>query len=480
MENIIYDVVILGGGPAGMSVGSELAMMGHKVAVIEKNTIGETKRAWIVPGSIMNSLDEETQKYGYNGVKRFLEYTNNLSIVWDVAAPWRSPERWKCYSYIHQQEILTFWADRIKKNGSDIYERYAYIDSKSEKEYVEVRAVSQDKLGEFIKIKGRLILDATGYSSQMAKQNKVDKKDYFWWSVYGVEYQFDDISKLKHPGNLGEMRIGDYMLWQSFNDVPMENNETLSQLRPIMEYEIFDEKTLFVFILYYFNDKVDEDFMKNQFDYLLQNEESIKCFKESCKPVKERYGWYPSAGIKEQAVARDRIAFIGDAGCWTIPAGWGMSFILQNYRIFAHNINDNIKSDKLSAKELNKAVKFNTKEKYEILMDKLVLHFLSFAHPDLIDKFTKVVFDAYGGRMLEIMFCLKMTRKESFKTAMVVLKNFKLKELLSIFKDVKDYILVGEVIFWFFASWLVDAIRKLFGKRNEHAGFSFGKERVEE
>lgn len=471
----VYDAIIIGGGPGGLSIGSELVGRGHKIIVVEKNEIGNTDRAWIVPGSIISELDNETQKFAYNGVKRFLEYTSGIEIKWDAFAPWKSEEKWKCYPYIKQKEILSYWAKKIRDNDSQVLENTFYIDSIINKDGVLVKCVNTKENNGTINIKGKMIIDASGYSSQLVKQKKINRKEFFWWSVYGYELEFENIADLKHPGDLGTMKIGDYMLWQSFSDFPMNNRETLSELRPIMEYEVLDDKTVFVFILYYCDELIDKDFMKNQFDTLLKNEESIKSFSKG-KKSKERFGWYPSSGIV-QKMSKDRVAFVGDAGCWTIPAGWGMSFILQNYKKYAENLSQNIKKDKLLAKDLNKAVTFNTKEKYEVLMDKLVLHFLSYAKPELIDKFTKTVFDAFGGERLEIMFCLQMTKKESLETMLVVMKKFKFKELFGIFHNFRDYILVLEVMGLFLISGLIDIIRKIFRIKPENAGFKYRTER---
>lgn len=474
-DETLFDAIIIGGGPAGLSVGAELAVKGHKVALVEKGTIGDTDRAWIVPGLIISELDAGAQSYAYNGVTRFLEYTSGISLKWDAVAPWNSEEKWKKYPYIRQKGILTFWADQITKNGSVVYEKTAYIDSLMQDNRVTVRCVAADDSSKVLELQGKIMIDASGYSSQIIKQDKVNRKNFFWWSVYGYELEFDDVTQLKHPGELGAMKVGDYMLWQSFDDIPMCTTETLSQLRPIMEYEVLDEKTVFVFILYYCDEIIDKDFMKNEFDYILKNEESIKSFRQG-RPAKERFGWYPSAGV-DQRNAGSRTVHIGDAGCWTIPAGWGMSFILQNYKVYAENISDTIKSGDFSARSLNRAVHFQVKEKYEILMDKLVLHFLSYAKPQLIDKFTKTVFDAFGGARLEVMFCLKMSRKESLQTMRAVVKKFSLRELFGIFHRVSDYLLVFQVLCLFFGSWLTDSIRGLFGLKPQEAGFRYGRER---
>lgn len=470
-----YDAIIIGGGPAGLSVGAELSKLGNKVAIIEKGVIGETNRAWIVPGSIISELDEDVRQFAYNGVKRFMEFTSGLEIQWDATCPWDSEEKWKSYPYIKQKELLCFWADEIRKNGSDVFENKVCIDKETTDNAVKVRVINSNNSEEPFSIEGKLIIDASGYSSQFVKQDRINRKDYFWWSVYGFEYSFDDITKLKHPGNLGNMKVGDYMLWQSFDILPFKKDETLSELRPIMEYEVLDDKTVFVFILYFCGELIDKDFMKSQFEFLVKNDKSIETFKEG-KEQTERFGWYPSAGINQKN-SKDRIVYIGDAGCWTIAAGWGMSFILQNYKVYAKNLSKNLKNNHFSKKDLDKACSFNTKEKYELLMDKLVLQFLSYAKPRLIDKFTKTVFDAFGGERLEIMFCLRMSRQESVETLKVVLKKFTFKELFSIFKEPKEYILIIQVALEFFKSLIIDMIRKIRGQKSEDAGFRFLEEK---
>ena len=467
----IFDVVIVGGGPAGLSVGAELAKKGHKVAVIEKGTAGTTYRSWIVPGYIIAKLDPEVQKYAYNGVNRFLEYTPDFEVEWDTVGPWDVAQKYKTYPFINQEGILGYWVDVIKKNGSEVFDNQIYIDLKYENDHVVVKSVSTSDGSDFSEYKGRLILDASGYDSDLAKKERVNRDGYFWWSVYGFDIEFDDVTKLKHPGDLGNMKVGDFMLWNSFKNVPMQNDASLSQLRPIMEYEVLDEKHVFVLILYFFNDLVTKDYMKNSLNYLVQTEDTIASLKTG-KIVKDRFGWYPSAAISQQ-ISKDRMAFIGDAGCWTIPAGWGMSFILDNYAEYAERISKALNENKLDKNTLNDAAKLNVRQKYEVLMDKVVLHFLSYAEPNIINKFTKIIKDKFGGGMLETMFCLQMTEEQAVETMIEIWKNFTWQDLRSVHLPKEDIWMIGEAAMYFGESFINTMTRKLFGLKPERTGFEF-------
>lgn len=470
-SNIIYDAIIIGGGPAGLSVGAELAKKGQKILIVEKNVAGKTDRAWIVPGYIISKLEPDVQQYAYNGVSRFLEHTTTFEVEWDTVGPWDVEEKWKTYPFINQEGILTHWVNILKQNESHVLDHCIYLDHKYEDNLVVVKTGSTSGEINHKEYKGRLLLDASGFNSDLAKKERISRDGYFWWSVYAFDIEFDDISKLDHPGDLGKMKVGDFMLWNSFEDVPMQNDSTLSQLRPIMEYEVLDEKRIFVLILYFLDEVVTKEYMKTTLQNLIQYEDSIKAFK-SGKIVKDRFGWYPSAAISQQ-ISKDKIGFIGDAGCWTIPAGWGMSFILDNYVKYAERINKALNEDKLDKKTLDAAVNLQIREKYEILMDKVVLHFLSYAKPNIINKFTKIMKDKFGGGMLETMFCLQMTEEQAIKVMIEIWKNFTWEDLRSINLPKEDIWMIGEAALYFGESFINTLTRKLLGKKPEKTGFEF-------
>jgi len=473
----IYDVIIIGGGPAGLAVGSELSRLGHKILIIEKNEVGITHRSWLVPGQIIAKLEPDVQQFAYNGVKRFLEYTSDeFQIKWDAAAPWDVDEEWKRYPYIRQKELLTFWADRIKSTGSEIKNHCMYLDYSKENDITTVQTLSTEGNETRELHKTRLLIDASGNKSELAKANGLNRDGYFYWSVFGYEIEFDDVTKVKHPGKLGNMEVGDYMLWYSQDDFPLNKDLTLAELRPVIEYEVLDENRIFMFILFFTKEMLEYDYMKSQYDYIMKYTGCGSLF-EGGKTGTNRYGWYPSNSVS-QKLAKDHLAFIGDAGCWTAPDGFGMSFVLNNYQVYSKHIHHALNENKLDADTLNKATEFNTRQKYNIMLDKLVMHFLAYAPQSLINRFTNTMFpngqfNKSAGKMIELMFCLDLTEEEAIENLKQVFKAFTLKELHSVFKDKGDYELLLEVGKEFIETSIIDKILSFLGFKTEKLGFEF-------
>jgi len=468
----MYDVIIVGGGPAGLSIGSELSKT-HKVLIIEKGTLGNTYRSWFVPGEIVARLDNDVQPFFYNGIKKMFESTPNISIGWESVAPWKSEEKWKTYPFVHQNKLLNFWLKRVRDNKSDAIENSSFIDYKKYDDHVDVRVINTDEPFNETSYQGRLLIDASGFNSSIASMNRIKRTDYVWWSIYGWELTYDDFSKLKNPDELGNVLTGDFMLWQSFKDTPQNSKATLSDLRPVFEYEVLDENTIFIFLLYFNKDQVDKEFMKNQFTHMMLHSEEMEGFREG-ELTTERFGWYPSCGIS-QSIAKDRVAFVGDSGCWTVPDGYGMSFILNNYKHYSEHICDALEKDNLSAKRLNKATQFNMRQKYLIKMDQLVLNFMSYAEPKLLDKFTMSMFKYSRGVMIEKLFILQTSEKDSLLTLLRVIKHINPFEILKVIKNGMRVTLLFSVGLAFFVSSITQLFRIITFRKAEPMGYRFKK-----
>ncbi|MFZ5969440.1 MAG: lycopene cyclase family protein [Bacillota bacterium] len=409
-----YDVIIIGGGPAGLSVGSELSKAA-RVLVVEKDKAGVTSRSWFVPYDIAIK-NEDVFQYTYGGVTRYLASTySGGNLCWNV-------KLFERYPYVKEKELLPYWVKMIEENNSDVLDHCFYQNHETEKDKV---IVSTSK-GTFT---GKLLIDASGHDSVVLKNYEIDE-DYYWWTIYGCI--------AKHPNGTAPMKVGDYMLWQTFKDTNVGPNTSLREGRPVFEYMILDENTSLLMMLYLNKEKMPMDLAKEVFYHMLYKEETTKAFRD-IEIVEPRFGYYPSGGLPSR-IARDRVDFIGDAGCWTTPCGWGMAFILNNYRDYTKSILKLLKEDKLDKHSLNNLFQLNVHEKHQILFDKLMTHFLSNGSAEDLDKFINF-FNYIDPLICEKVFTLKVTHEELRTVLKCFLEHFKVSELLKIIPK-EDYLTV--------------------------------------
>lgn len=447
-----FDIIIVGGGPAGLSVASEMAKKGSRVLVLEKETAGQTMRSWFVPPFV---LDEETKQFSYGGVTRFLAATYS-----GAKTQWRA-KLYPAYPYIDEKKILPYWVGVIKKNGSAILNNTEYLCHEVRGGQVHVTTTQ----GVF---NANLLLDASGYSSPVIKQLQMEDGSYYWWSVYGAV--------LEMPLS-GGLEIGDYMMWQTFKDTNTNPKASLAHGRPVFEYEVLGPNKVFALLLFLRKKQVTKEDMKPLFERMLLKEASTAPF-HGAKVLEEKFGWYPSGGVSQNKAA-NRVAFIGDAGCWTTPCGWGMTFILQNYKTYAEKLDETIKQGRLDAEALQAIPALRVTEEFQVVFDKLVMHFLSNAPAPMLDKFINF-FNEIDPILCERMFTLTITKKDFEESIALFLKNFTIGELIRVL-PIEDYRLVVRVAelsimaylaaYWYkFADWVTGR------KNNKVEGFSYEKD----
>ena len=192
-----YDLVVVGGGPAGSSAAYVAAKNGIKVALIEKEeTIAESVRTSGVTW-IQNIKEFGIPGNCFNAIKNFSFCSpNNTVTISDTVARAAVLDVRKTYRWL---------AEEAKKAGADIFVKTNVneVIKNEENDIVGVKATNPDEKMTFL---SKMIIDATGFPSTVGKamgfvkqwkrfgagaeyEVKVEHVDsQTWWLMVGQQY----------------------------------------------------------------------------------------------------------------------------------------------------------------------------------------------------------------------------------------------------------------------------------------------------
>jgi len=172
-----FDIVIVGGGPAGLSAAESASKNGLKVAVLERSKeigypVHTSGGSWIkelkeldIPDKFMHPITKGDFVFGK--VKSSFHYKKPLSCVLDIRG---------LYQYL---------AERASLNGAEIFVDTNVLEPIIENDFV--KGVKATFHGKMQIIKSDIVIDASGFSSIITKKvGLLEKFDNF---AMGAEYE---------------------------------------------------------------------------------------------------------------------------------------------------------------------------------------------------------------------------------------------------------------------------------------------------
>ena len=172
-QTLDYDIVVVGGGPAGSSAAFSAAKNGVKVALIEKEeSIAQTVRTSGV--TWLDTIKEfEIPKKCYNPIKNYGFYSPNNKVMIKDKIPRAA--------VLDVRETYRWLAKKAEQEGADMFVQTNVIDV-IKNEDGKISAVKATKSNQEIIFNAKIVIDASGFQSVIAKSLGLVNQ----WKRFGV------------------------------------------------------------------------------------------------------------------------------------------------------------------------------------------------------------------------------------------------------------------------------------------------------
>lgn len=333
MKQKMYDVTIVGAGPAGCTTALQLSNKGLKVAILEKERFPRDKicgdalsadvinQIYRIDDSLAKNFNQLKTKKASNGVRFFAPNHQQLDI--DFV---NNNHKEAAGFIVKRIDFDNFYFNQIKDiNNIDIYENYKVTDISKEEDGVTIITSEQS-------FKTRIVVGADGANSIINRKlttNKLEKKHH----CAGLRQYFENVSGF-HPNNHIELHFYKDILPGYFWIFPLPNNQANVGLG-MLSSEVSKQNIN----------------LKEKLKDIVNNHPNIKERFKNAKPIENIQGFGLPIGSKKKQLSGDHFLLLGDAANLIDPfTGEGIGNAIRSGRIAAEHIAKAFNQNQFSAK----------------------------------------------------------------------------------------------------------------------------------
>ncbi|MEL6867257.1 MAG: geranylgeranyl reductase family protein [Bacteroidota bacterium] len=328
----LYDVLIVGAGPAGCACAYKLAGKGLKIALIDKDRFPRDKICGdAVSPDVVNQLsriDPELgahfqqfrEKKATSGIRFFAPNTQHLDIVFNN---FKYPNA-KGY-IIKRLDFDDFLFQQVSRfSDIDIYQEHKVADIQRAEDHLLLHTKQRV-------FRAKVIVGADGAYSVVNKQlsdNTIDKEHY----SAGLRQYYENVKGF-HENSYIELHFYKEILPGYFWIFPLENNRANVGLGMLSSEVIKRDINL-----------------KKQLDHIIQNHPNVKDRFKEAKPLESVKGFGLPMGSKRRSCSGDRFLLLGDAASLIDPfSGEGIGMAIRSARLAADHLLEAFKINRFDA-----------------------------------------------------------------------------------------------------------------------------------